>query len=129
MNPILDIMLTTAVPMYIHQLRGWSTQRRAETADRCTDLTTLADVVLEPTRKEAGTTAATFNAVAKGLACLAYAPGGITFGGIHWCSTLHPGGTDKVGLYECPGSAPEEPYDPSSSGRIIETITALHGLL
>lgn len=89
MNGLLDIMLGVAVPMWIHEIRHWSPQRRAEAADRCTDLTTAADVVLEPSRKEAVTTAKTFNAVAQGLACLAYTPGGVTFLGMHWCVYPH----------------------------------------
>jgi hypothetical protein len=38
-------------------------------------------------------TAATFSSLAKGLAALAQAPGGVRFGGVHWCSESHQGGT------------------------------------
>lgn len=35
--------------------------------------------------------AATFAHLAKGLAALAYQPGGVTFAGAHWCVHPHPG--------------------------------------
>lgn len=113
MSDLLGIMLGVAVPMWIHEIRNWSPQRRVEAAERCTDLTTAADVVLESSRKEAGTTAKTFNAVAQGLACLAYLPGGATLLGQHWCVNAHD---------DCRQPASPEP-------RRIETLTPTGALL
>lgn len=112
MNEILGIMLSTAVPLYIHEMRHWSPQRRSQTAEGCTDLTTRADVVLEPSRKEAGTTAQTFNAVARGLACLAYQLGGVTFLGQHWCVDAHD---------DCPG----QKTAPRPARRRVETFATI----
>jgi hypothetical protein len=32
-----------------------------------------------------------FNALARGLAALAYQPGGVKYAGLHWCVEEHPG--------------------------------------
>lgn len=40
----------------------------------------------DKTAKGRAQVAGTFNALARGLAALAYAPGGVTFAGRHWCT-------------------------------------------
>lgn len=80
----LKTALLCAVPLWIEELR----QRSWD--DLCVIARESAQVIAEkgdiimfrsPKKGESGKA---FNALARGLACLAFAPGGVKFLGLHW---------------------------------------------
>lgn len=90
--------LSVSVPVLMRQLAkmsDWERERvRAEWSDAAGDPIAFGgDQLLyrtkaRPAGKNRGEdigTAATFNLLAKAIAAAAYAPGGITFCGAHWC--------------------------------------------
>lgn len=87
-GPLLG-MLELAVPMWIDRLRT------VPADDRITEARGLAQViaskgdVLQFGSKKKGEQAEVFNACAKGLAALAFQPGGVKFCGIHWDAHEH----------------------------------------
>jgi hypothetical protein len=89
-NPVLRACLGTAVPMWIDKMRHWRADYRVQVAHGLVEITchhqgmaAIADPADRGTVKEGGVTVA-FNAVAQGLACLAFCPGGVVFAGHHW---------------------------------------------
>lgn len=81
----LATLLTTlelAVPMHIAEVRTHSEEWRAGEARRCADVIAAHGDHLQFGGKYC---AATFNAVARGLALGACQPGGVTYHGKHWC--------------------------------------------
>jgi hypothetical protein len=89
MNDVLLCALEAAVPLWISELRGHTP------AGRCGLAHAAADVVAEHgdhilyRGAKAGDSAQAFNALARGLACAAYQPGGVRFGQLAWCAA-HP---------------------------------------
>lgn len=83
----LAIALEAAVPLWMLQLdelepaerhdvmRAWATAGADAVASK-------GDTLMFKSAR--GETAATFNALARGLAALAFCPGGVTFAGRHW---------------------------------------------
>jgi hypothetical protein len=66
----------------------WSWGKLKERAHECaTAVASDGDKIMF---KEKGKTAAAFNALAEGLACLAHCPGGVRFGGAHYSATYQP---------------------------------------
>lgn len=81
---LLQVSLATAVPLHIAELRGRSTEDLLRIAqESATEVASHGDVVLYRSKKK-GATASAFNALARGLAVLAFAPGGVTFMEMHW---------------------------------------------
>jgi hypothetical protein len=79
-------ILMLAVPLHIDELRGCSETERMALARECAQtVTEKGDVILYRSSRK-GETARAFNALTKGLAIAAYQPGGVTFGGQHWCT-------------------------------------------
>lgn len=77
--PLLRIALEAAVPLWIAQIRSeaWpfaEIQRVAKEAAQV--VAAKGDVILFKSAKR-GETAAAFNALARGIACLAFVPGGV----------------------------------------------------
>ena len=73
---LLRICLQAAVPLRIAEIASWPAQRRIETARaQATVIASHGDDLLYGGKHCADT----FNAMALGLACMAYAPGGVTF--------------------------------------------------
>ena len=104
--------LRLAVPLHIADMRHLTPQQRMTIATRCAqemstrgDLLMFADPKRQAKKQRTGgrlssrerETRDTFSALARGLACLAYQPGGATFAGLHWCAQ-NPGG---VAAGEC----------------------------
>lgn len=83
-----DALLETlafAVPLRIWELRDRTPEQRAVIARRCGQhVAEHGDALMFRSKK--GAAAAAFNALAEGLACAAYQPGGVTFAGRHWCT-------------------------------------------
>ncbi len=83
---LLSIALGAAVPLWIERIvdEGWTWPRvAAESRTAGQIVAEKGDVILYKSKK-AGETASAFNALAKGIACLAFAPGGVTVFGQHW---------------------------------------------
>lgn len=84
MSDVLRIALQAAVPLWIHDVRDWTFERRAAAAAASSQIIAEHGDDLMFGGKHA---ADTFNGLALGLACAAYSPGGITFLGDHWEAT------------------------------------------
>ena len=83
-NPLLIIALEAAVPLWIHKMRDWPFDRiQARAQELGGVIASTSDNVLYKSKK-AGKTAEAFNALAEGLACLAFVPGGVRAFGLHF---------------------------------------------
>lgn len=83
---VLAETLALAVPLWIWDLRGLTDDQRAARARRCSAMVAERGDVLMFGSKSRGKAAEVFNALAEGIACAAYLPGGIDFAGRHWCA-------------------------------------------
>lgn len=91
--------LRLAVPLHIMELRTVSDIQRAFIANNAAGVVGEKGDALQFKGKSAAgrrSTGEAFNSLARGLACLAYAPGGVEFAGVHWCVWDHPGGATGV---------------------------------
>ena len=86
MRPVRDLLviaLSAAVPLHIHELQGVDETEMVRIAHTCVDeVASRGDSLMFRSRK--GASAEAFNALARGLAILAHAPGGVEFLGQHW---------------------------------------------
>jgi hypothetical protein len=82
-NELLAITLEAAVPLRIHEIRGWSTEERIARARECAPVLASHGDDLQFGGKR---TQEAFAALVTGLACLAYQPGGVRFMGRTWCA-------------------------------------------
>ncbi len=78
--------LGLAVPLWIWELRIYTDKQRAARANRCAGIVAEQGDILQFGSTKTGRVARAFNALAEGLACAAYLPGGVTFAGRHWCT-------------------------------------------
>lgn len=86
-DELLSWTLMIAVPLWIERLRDLPTEQRIARARACAQVVAEhGDHVLYRS-KRAGETAAAFNALAEGLACLAFQPGGVEFAGQHFIAS------------------------------------------
>lgn len=81
---VLMLSLEAAVPLWIEEFRGLTFEEREKIAHEASDIIASKGDVLQFRAKKKGETAKAFNALARGLAVLAYAPGGVTFNGRKW---------------------------------------------
>lgn len=94
-SDVLQAGLLAAVPLRMIQLRGMGAREREQTvarwaaADAVEPIASRGDALQYGGRK--GQAADVFNHLARGLAALAQAPGGVLFAGVHWC-VEHSGG-------------------------------------
>jgi hypothetical protein len=84
---LLLAMLEVAVPLWIAELRGLHAADRVALAHELADSVAYRGDVLQFRSKTPGATATAFNDTARGLAALAYAPGGVKFCGRRWEAT------------------------------------------
>jgi len=80
-SELMKLTLQAAVPLWIEKVRHYSDAQRTERAGLCAQVIAEKGDVLQYGGKGAGKA---FNALAEGLACLAFAPGGVKFAGMHW---------------------------------------------
>lgn len=81
MNTLLTDTLMVAVPLHIAEIRDWTPEQRAERARGIAPLiASHGDDLLYGGPK----CAETFNALALGMACLAFAPGGVKLFGLEF---------------------------------------------
>lgn len=83
---VLASTLALAVPLWIWELRDLTDNQRAARARRCSAMIAERGDVLMFGSKSRGKCAEVFNALAEGIACAAYLPGGMDFAGRHWCA-------------------------------------------
>lgn len=92
-DEITRMSLGLAVPMWIDRMLYWRPSYREQVAQELVEITAgdqgMAalcdrDAALSSKRHNPGEMADAFNAVAQGLACLAFCPGGVVFAGYHW---------------------------------------------
>ena len=88
-RPGLLMALEAAVPLEIHRVRDWSWEWRQRTAADVGEVIAYEGDTLMYGGKS-GDAARVFNRLARGLACGACQPGGVTFAGLHWCAWSHP---------------------------------------
>ena len=86
MSEHLSIALQAAVPIAILEMRSWAPEARQAAAAEWGQIIASHgdDILFRSARK--GDSAKAFTALARGLAALAYCPGGVRFLGIHWCT-------------------------------------------
>lgn len=79
--------LRLAVPLHIADIACLTVEQRMAIAGRCAGVVgEMGDLLMFASKTEKGRrrTAEAFTALARGLACAAYQPGGATFAGMHW---------------------------------------------
>lgn len=125
--------LTIAVPLWMAQLHALSPQSRQRRIDSWaadaaevvayhgdllvfrTEPRQLRESQITPeSRRRPGTevsTTETCNHLARGLAALAYSPGGVSFGGLHWCVAA-----------ECPRCRPPRPQETASRAELYAEL-------
>ncbi len=90
---VTGAFLGISVPLWIEEMRAWSADRREHKAHELGKVIAYgagAAALADPDRRatsKRGELGNAFNALAQGLACLAYCPGGIVFAGHHWQAT------------------------------------------
>ena len=112
---MLSVILQVAIPLRMAELHAMSpTERRRIirmwAADAADVVAVRGDQLMyrtKPTKGEGGT-ADTFNHLARGLAALAYCPGGVLFTGRHWC-VEHPGGLAATSVAELACTRGDDP--------------------
>lgn len=81
---LLSSALAAAGPLWIERLRPLTWAERAERARACAQvIAEKGDVILFRTSQR-GATAEAFNRLAEGIACLAFAPGGVRVLGVRF---------------------------------------------
>lgn len=84
---LIKIALSAAVPLWIMQFKQFTAEERTIMAGRYGQVVAEhGDNILFKSKKK-GATADAFNNLAKGVACLAFAPGGVTVMGLHFEAT------------------------------------------
>lgn len=122
--------LEVAVPLRIQELRLMTPYERHTTlqawrSDACDAVAYRGDI-LQFGSKRRGEAASVFNHLARGLAALAHAPGGVLFAGRHWCLT-HPWGkqVDSIADLACTAGEPATGFPSQSyTSRLVETVVA-----
>lgn len=89
-DAITRSLLGFAVPIWIDKMRFWRWEYRQQVAALCQEvishhqgIAAICDTEARGTARK-GDLALCFNAMAQGLALLAFCPGGIVFAGHHW---------------------------------------------
>jgi len=97
-NVALVATLGVAVPMRIEEMSTWDDAARQSMTTWSVDIVCAhGDDLLYGGEH----CAKAFNALAQGLAILAYRPGGVTFAGLHWCVGSGHSGVTFTGPYCC----------------------------
>lgn len=98
---LLKSTLSVAVPLWIERVRGYSEADRLARGRQCAQaVAERGDRVLYRSNKR-GETAAAFNALAEGIACAAFQPGGIRAFGLHFEAEPPPARAEATGASHC----------------------------
>jgi hypothetical protein len=126
---VLVTMLQLAVPMWIAEVNQRHGETRTELLANWQEeagpvVAANGDNILYLGHKR-GDTAKAFNSLARGLAVLAHATGGVTVFGLVWCARHSPGGA-KVDGPPCPRCLDEQEAEKTAvQQRIASAVTAL----
>lgn len=90
---LLQAALSAAVPLYIIEMRSWDWKKISQTAHECAQIVAEKGDVILYRSTVPGETARAFNALARGIACLSFSPGGVTALGLHFDAQFEPFGT------------------------------------
>lgn len=86
----LAAALSAAVPLRMLEIRSWTSAQRANDAAWVVELMRAGAAGDELLYGQGnGRPAAALAALVRGLAALAYAEGGVTVAGLHWCAARH----------------------------------------
>lgn len=77
--------LQAAVPLHIIELRHATFEQRQRIAGQAATVIGSRGDILQFGGGKRGEVADVFNHLARGIAAASFAPGGITFAGVHWC--------------------------------------------
>ena len=83
-SDLLRDTLFVTVPLWIERVRGYSEERRLDCARECAQVIAEKGDRILFRGKKWGETATAFNALAEGIGCAAFQPGGLDFLGDHW---------------------------------------------
>lgn len=83
-DSLLKIALSAAVPLWIEELKNKPWAELQEQAKAAADVVASKGDLLMFRGKKKGESALAFNALAKGIAILSFAPGGVTTFGMHF---------------------------------------------
>lgn len=126
-HPALTIGLEAAVPLWMLQLaqepdetNRWAIRRRWA-RDAVEPIASRGDALQYGGKR--GEAAEVFNHLARALAALAFAPGGVTFAGLHWCAD-HAACLDAAAGITRPEPEPATtaPDELTYLGRRLETL-------
>ncbi len=84
-DALLAGTLALAVPLWMERVKAYPEEIRLARARECGQVVAERGDIIQFRAKKRGETARAFNALAEGIACAAFQPGGITFLGQHWC--------------------------------------------
>lgn len=96
---LLRISLSAAVPMHVMELRRMPMRAVLDIARACGQVVAEKGDIIQFKSKKKGETAAAFNALARGLACASFCPGGVRFLGLHF-EDVHPETLDANDIRE-----------------------------
>lgn len=83
-DALIRAALEVAVPLWIEELKGVPFDELVDRARRCSQVVAeKGDILLYKSSKK-GESANAFNRLAEGVACLSFAPGGVTTFGLHF---------------------------------------------
>jgi hypothetical protein len=93
---LLSSILQLAVPLWIDQLKSAGWDYILQRAKVCSQIVAeKGDIILFKSSKK-GESAAAFNALAEGIACIAFVPGGVNVFGDHWEACLHKDAPERT---------------------------------
>jgi hypothetical protein len=92
-HPLLEAMLPVAMLYAVDEVGRLSIEERLRLASECSQVVAEHGDDLMYGSKRKGATARAFAGFVRGLAALAHQPGGVTFGGLHWCVGSNHRGT------------------------------------
>lgn len=84
----LTLALSVAVPLWIEELRRMPWEYIQRRAKECANVVAEKGDVIQFRGGKKGESAEAFNRLAEGIACLAFAPGGVWLFGEHWEAAL-----------------------------------------
>lgn len=83
-STLLSISLSAAVPLWIEELRHLPWSEIETLAKECSQVIAEKGDIIQYRSPKQGETAKAFNSLAKGIAALSFAPGGVKVFGMHF---------------------------------------------
>lgn len=86
-HALLLTALAVSVPLWIDRVRTYDESTRANRSNQCVQMICEHGDDIMFKSKKRGESATAFNALAEAIAILSFAPGGVTFHGLHFESS------------------------------------------